>query len=161
MRLATTLVTLFCIGLLAGCVNPRGLVPGQSTEADVRSKMGTPTDTRKEPNGDRLWEYATGPVGTETYLVRMGADGKVKEVIWMLTEERFSRIIVGKTTKPEVRNLLGRPSEEDHLPTGLWWSWRFMRDGIRPGYLSVRFNPDDTVNDKIIMVDPSGDSRDQ
>ena len=162
MRPSMTLVALFCIGALAGCMNPRALVPGQSTEPDVRARMGTPTDTRVDRNGDRLWEYATGPEGTQTYLVRFGTDGRVKEVNQLLTEERFGMITVGKTTRAEVRSLLGQPSEEHQLPTtGLWWSWRIMRDGIRPGYMAVRFNPDDTVNDKIIMVDPSGDSRDQ
>ena len=161
MRLLTTLVMLSCIGLLAGCFNPRALVPGQSTEADVRDKMGKPTDTRVDPNGDRLWEFATGPEGTETYLVRMGADGKVKEVTQLLTEERFGKVVPGKTTKAEVRSLLGQPSEENSYPSGLSWSWRIRRDGVQPGYMVVRFNPDDTVNGKIIINDPSGDSRDQ
>jgi hypothetical protein len=161
MRLSTTLVTLFCIGLLAGCANPRLLVVGQSTEADVHNRMGKPTDTRVDRNGDRLLEFATGPEGFETHLVRIGADGKVKEVTQLLTEERFGTIVLGKTTKAEVRSLLGTPSEENSLPTGLHWSWRIRRGGVQPGYMVVRFNPDDTVNDKIIMIDPSGDSRDQ
>ena len=161
MRLLTTLVMLSCIVLLAGCFNPRALVPGQSTEADVRDKMGKPTDIRVDRNGDRLWEFATGPEGTETYLVRMGADGKVKEVTQLLTEERFGTVVVGKTTKAEVRSLLGQPSEENSYPSGLSWSWRIRRGGVQPGYMVVRFNPDDTVNSKIIINDPSGDSRDQ
>ena len=161
MRLLTTLVMLSCIGLLAGCFNPRALVPGQSTEADVRDKMGKPTDTRVDRDGDRLWEFATGPEGTETYLVRMGADGKVKEVTQLLTEERFGKVVQGKTTKSEVRSLLGQPSQENSYPSGLSWSWRIRRGDVQPGYMVVRFNPDDTVNEKIIINDPSGDSRDQ
>lgn len=161
MRITTTFVTLICIGLLAGCANPRLLVVGQSTEADVRNRMGKPTDIRVDRNGDRLLEFATGPEGIETHLVRIGADGKVKEVTQLLTEERFGTIVLGKTTKAEVKSLLGTPSEENSLPTGLHWSWRFYRDGIRPAYMVVRFSADDTVYDKIIMVDPSGDSRDQ
>jgi hypothetical protein len=161
MRLSATLAVLSCIGLLGGCMNPRALVPGQSTEADVSAKMGKPTDNRVDRNGDRLWEYATGPEGTQTFLVRIGTDGKVKEVIQLLTEEQFGKIVPGTTTKPEVRSLLGRPSEENEHPTGLAWSWRILRTGIQPGHMVVRFNPDNTVFEKIIIIDPSGDSRDQ
>lgn len=160
MKLSTMLIMASCIGLLAGCMNPRALVPGQSTEADVSARMGKPTDTSVDRNGDRLWEYATGPMGHETYLVRIGADGRVKDVTQLLTEEQLAKVVPGKTRKSEVRSLLGRPSEENLLPVGLTWSWFFYRDGVQPGWLVVSFNPDDTVRDKIAIVETSGDSRD-
>lgn len=159
MRLSATLVLLSCIGLLGGCANPGFLVVGQSTIADVRARMGTPTDTRVDRNGDQLWEYATGPEGLETYRVRIGADGKVKEVTRLLTEEQLAKVIPGRMTRDEVRDLLGRPSDESTYSVGLTWSWRFARVGVQPGYLVVTFNSDGTVKDKIVIIDPSGDSR--
>lgn len=158
MRVSAILVLLSCIGLIGGCANPRSLVPGQSTEADVRARAGTPTDTRVDRNGDKLWEYATGPEGLETYLVRIGADGKVKEVTQVLTEDQLDKVVPGRMTKADVRSLLGRPSDETNYRTGLTWSWRFRRSGVQPGYMVVTFNPDDTVKDKIVIIDPSGDS---
>lgn len=160
MKLSTILVCLSCIGLLGGCANPRSLVVGQSTEADARARVGKPTDTRVDRNGDQLWEYASGPEGLETYLVRIGADGKVKEVTQLLTEDQLAKVVPGKMTKADVRDLLGRPSDEATYSVGLTWSWRFKRDGVQPGYLVVSFNPDGTVKDKIVIIDPSGDSRD-
>ena len=160
MKLSTILVSLSCIGLLGGCANPRSLVVGQSTEADVRGRMGTPTDTRVDRNGDPLWEYATGPEGFETHRVRFGADGKVKEVTQLLAEDQLAKVALGTMTKDDVRGLLGRPSFEDIYMPGLTWSWRFARVGASPGYMVVIFNPDGTVKDKIIIVDPTGDSRD-
>jgi len=160
MRLTATLILLICIGLLGGCANPRSLVVGQSTEADVRAGVGKPTDTRVDKNGDKLWEYASGPLGFHTYLVRIGTDGKVKEVTQLLVEERFAKIIPGTMTKAEVTDLLGRPSDETVYGTGLTWSWRYLLGGVSPGYMVVTFNPDDTVNTKITVLDWTGDSRD-
>ena len=160
MRLSATLILLFCIGLLGACANPRSLVVGQSTEADVRAGVGKPTDTRVDKNGDKLWEYASGPVGYHTYLVRIGTDGKVKEVTQLLVEDQFKKIVPGKMTKAEVTDLLGRPGDETTYGTGLTWSWRYLLGGVSPGYMVVTFNPDGIVKDKITVLDWTGDSRD-
>jgi hypothetical protein len=158
MKLATALMMLSFAALAGGCAGPRSLVAGQSTEADVRARMGTPTDTRTESNGDKLWEYATGPEGMTTHLVRIGADGRVKEVTQLLTEERLSTIVPGKTTRAEVRALLGRPMDDTSYRSGPAWSWRFLRNGVSASYMVVAFNPDGTVRERIVIVDPSGDA---
>ena len=159
MRVSVTLVLMCCVVLLGGCSNPRSLVAGQSTIDDVRARAGKPTDTRVDRNGDQLWEYAGGPEGRETYLVRIGADGKVKVVTQLLTDDQLAKVVPGKTTKTEVRDLLGRPTEEIEYRSGLAWSWRYLRNDVSPGYLVVRFNPDGTVYERIAIIDPSGDSR--
>jgi hypothetical protein len=143
------------IGLLGGCAYPGSLVVGQSTAADARARMGAPTDTSKDRNGDELWDYATGPEGFETHRVRIGADGKVKEVTQVVTEDQLAKVIPGTMTRSDVRELLGRPAEEMTYGTGLTWSWRFKRIGLQPGFLVVSFNPDGTVKDKIVLIDPS------
>lgn len=157
MKRFVALILLSCIGLLGGCANPRSLVAGQSTEADVRARMGKPTDTRVDRNGDSIWEYSTGPQGFETYHVRIGADGKVKDVTQLLTEEQLDKVIPGKTTQTEVRHLLGRPFEEVTYLPGLTWSWRYLRTGSLPGWLVVTFNSDGTVKDKIAILEQSDD----
>lgn len=156
MKLATALTMLSLAALLGGCAS---VSPGQS-EADVRARMGAPTDTRTDSNGDKLWEYATGPEGFHTRLVRIGTDGRVKEVTELLTEENLARVIPGKTTRAEVRNMLGKPADETTYPNGLAWSWRFKRLGIAPSYMVVSFDPDGTAREKIVIVDPSGDDLD-
>jgi SmpA / OmlA family len=161
MRFSAILAFLSCVALLSGCANPGSLVAGQSTSADVRARMGTPTDTRKDRNGDELLEYATGPEGFETYLVRIGADGKVKDVTRLVTEEQLAKVAPGSMKQGEVRELLGRPSFEHVYMAGLTWTWRFKRYGVMPGYLVVTFNPDGTVKDKIAIIDPNGESRDE
>src|SRR3970282_402026 len=126
MRLSATLVLLSCIGLLAGCANPRSLVVGQSLEADARARLGSQTETRVDRNGDRLWEYATGPEGVETYVVRFGADGKVREVTQLLTDDQLAKVVPGRTTRSEVKELLGRPGGEAIYPRGMTGWWRYM-----------------------------------
>jgi hypothetical protein len=157
MKLTTALTMLSFTALLGGCAGAGSLVAGQSTETDVRARMGAPTDTRAE-GGDKLLEYATGPEGMTTHLVRIGADGRVKEVTQLLTEERFSTIVPGKTTRAEVRNLLGRPMDDTNYRAGPAWSWRFLRMGVSASYMVVAFNPDGIVRERIVIVDPSGDA---
>jgi hypothetical protein len=115
--------------------------------------MGAPGDTRVDADGDRVWEYARGGEGFHTYMVRMGPDGRLKEVTQVLTEERLARIVPGKTTRSEVRRLLGRPSFEDTYGVGLTWSWRYKKGDVQPGWLVVSFNRDDTVRDRIAIID--------
>lgn len=141
---------------IAGCAGPGNLVPHQSTLTDVRAVMGNPTDIRRAPNGDQLWEYARGPMGTETYLIRADRDGRVISVTQLLTPEQFAKIVPNRTTRAEVRELLGRPSEERQLYSGLHWSWR-VYVGPQYGYFVVRFRPDDVVLEKYLLLDPSQD----
>jgi len=155
MRLATISAVLLSIAVLAGCASPRAFAPGSSI-VDVRARVGTPTDIRFDRNGDELWEYASGPAGFETYLVRVGADGKVKDVSQILTDDQLMKIVPGTMTKADARNLLGRPSDQTFTGAGTVWSWRFARFGVQPGYLTVRFNPDNTVMERIAIIDPSG-----
>jgi hypothetical protein len=142
-------------GVLAGCASPRSFAPGSSI-VDVRARAGTPTDIRFDRNGDELWEYATGPEGTETYLVRVGLDGKVKEVTQLLTDEQLMKIVPVTMTKADVKHLLGQPSDQTFTGAGTVWSWRFKRGGVQPGYLTVRFNPDNTVMERIAIIDATG-----
>jgi hypothetical protein len=152
---------LFLCLLLAGCGTPGGLAPQQSRNVDVRAALGNPTDVRFDRNGEELWEYARGPGGYETHLVRFGADGRVKEVTQILTQERLMSVTPGTTTKPEVRHLLGRPSETSYPGTGEAWSWRYNFGGSQLGHLVVTFNPDNTVKERMTIRDASSGDRDK
>ncbi len=155
MRPWTIPILLLCV-FVAGCVSPGSFVPNRSTLMEVRARAGTPTDIRFDQNGDELWEYARGPSDFETYLIRISGGGKVTEVTQLLTQERLLSVVPGTMTKQNVRNLLGRPSDQSFLRTGEAWSWRFKFGGTQPGYLIVTFNPDNTVRDRFVTVDPSG-----
>lgn len=155
MRYSAILRAVLSAALLAGCVSPTSFAPGSSV-VEMLARAGPPTDIRFDRNGDELWEYATGPQGFETYLVRSGPDRKVKEVTQLLTDDQLMKIVPGTMTKADVRHLLGRPSEQTFTAAGTVWSWRFKRYGVAPGYLTVRFNPDNTVMERIAIIDPTG-----
>jgi len=161
MTMPKTLLLLVLAVGVAGCATPASFTPQQSTITDVRARMGSPTDIRFDRNRDELWEYATGPSGTDTYLFRFGKDGHLEAVTQLLTEEQFGKIVPKQTTKAAVRDLLGRPSDESFLRNGTSWSWH-VRIGSRDGQFVVRFGPDDIVLDKNVVFDGSrgGGARD-
>jgi SmpA/OmlA family protein len=156
MKNAAALIALLLAALVAGCGGARSLVPGQSTEADVRASMGAPKETRADANGDLIWEYPTGPEGFYNYAVRMGPDRRVKEVTQLVSEDQLEKIVVGKSTRDDVRRILGRPALETVYHVGPTWYWRHLKGGTQPGYLVVTFNPDGTVGSKISIIDMPG-----
>ena len=152
MRSSYALIMLSLVTLLGGCAGVRSIAPNQSTLAGVYASLGRPTDIRFDERGDELWEYARGPMGTETYLIRTANDGRVTAVTQLLTEAQFEKILPGKMTKTDVRDLLGRPSDQAFLHNGTSWTWRV---DLKPptGHFVVRFDANDTVVDKIILFD--------
>lgn len=160
MNIAVFSILLLAAALLAGCAGVRSLVPHQSTAAQARDRLGNPTDIRFSPDGDELWEYARGPMGTETWLLRIGRDGKVKETVQLLTVERFERVVPGKSTKPEVRDLLGRPSDQSFFDGEAVWSWRVLVSPQR-GWLHVRFTHEGVVKEKLLLLDVSAGERER
>ena len=147
--------------LLPGCMAPGDIAPDRSTGAEVRAALGIPTDVRFDRNGEELWEYARGPGGYETLLVHVGPDGKVREVTQLLTQERLMSLTPGKSGKPEVREVLGRPSDISYPRAGEAWSWRYHLGGGQSGHLVVTFNPDGTVKERMVVRDAAGGDRDK
>src|SRR5574341_2151314 len=107
MRRSVISTLMFAIAVLAGCASPGSFAPGTSI-VEVRAKAGIPTDIRFDRNGGELWDYATGPSGVETHLLRFTMDGKVKEVTQLLTDDQLMKVVPGTMTKADVRNILGR-----------------------------------------------------
>jgi len=81
-------------------------------------------------------------------------------VTQLVTEEQLEKIVIGKSSKAEVRQLLGRPAEETVYYVGPTWYWRFQRIGISPGYLVVTFDQNGTATSKIAIIDLPGDKLD-
>lgn len=152
MGLSRSVLPLVLASMLGACAAPGGIVPTQSTLSAVRASLGSPTDIRFDRNGDELWEYARGPLGTETYLIRAGKDGRVKSVTQLLTEERFGKIVPGQMTKADVRQLLGRPTDQVFLRNGTSWTW-FVALKPQLGQFVVNFDANDVVLDTFVLID--------
>jgi len=142
--------------LLAACASyqGRGLVAGQSTAADVQASMGKPAEQRPGPNGETVYYYPQLPWGHATYVARVGADGKLVAVEQRLTEDNIKKVVRGKTTMKEVRDLLGPPWEPLTRPTREIWTYpmRIPADPT-PKWFVVQMSSDGIVREAFVMDD--------
>jgi hypothetical protein len=143
---------------LWGCVSYQGLTPGISTMWDVRSTAGRPTDVRFAGDTE-IWEYATGPEGVETHVIRFSRNGVVESVDQTLTLDNIRRLVPGKTTREETRELLGRPGDINMMNGKEVWEWRFRPFGFIPEVLAVSFGGDGLVTDVARVPESIGGSR--
>jgi hypothetical protein len=155
--------TLACLGLaallLAGCAGygPGDLKPGQS-EADVRARMGEPTDKVSLPSGGTRLEYARGPMGAHTYRIELDAAGRVLGVSQILTEANFATVRRNES-KAEVRDQLGRPAEERTGWRGVGEVWSYRYDYRFECRWFQVWLVDDRVREASFAVDPNCDEK--
>jgi hypothetical protein len=145
--------------LLAGCASfdGRGLVPGQSTVAEVEKAMGRAAEKRPGANGETVYYYPHLPWGYATYAARIGGDGKLVRVEQRLTEENIGRLKPGATRADEVRDLLGPPYEPmKQARTGKEiWTYPMRIAGYpRPKWFLVHISPDGVVSETYLIDDP-------
>ena len=135
---------------LAGCASYGGssIVPGGSTETEVRATMGAPALAFDEGGGKRL-VYPRGPLGLETYMADIGPDGRVVSVANVLKDETFYQVRAGMT-KDEILRLIGPPGETMAFPRSQThaWDYRYMDTWGYRAIFSVTFNAQDVVVSK-------------
>lgn len=119
--------------LLVGCARygGRGLEPG-TTADEVRSVMGKPQRIWEDPNGGASWEYARGPAGQETFMVRLDASGRLFRIDQVLQDEFFAKIREGMSQE-DVERTLGRPYRKDRFKVKKEdvWTWRYLELNFR------------------------------
>ena len=129
--------------LAAGCaaLEPPSF-PAGTAMSQVESRMGKPRDVVKAPGGDVVWQYPNGPVGQTTYMVDFGPDQRVKSVYQALTEERFAKIVLGKTTEDDIRLLFGRPGQTMFFSrmNEEVWSYRYQTGATGNWIFNVNFD---------------------
>jgi hypothetical protein len=129
MKPLRRLVALLVLAL-AGCAGygGGGLVPGQSSADDVLRVMGLPAMQWTDADGTRQFAYPRGPMGVHTFMVYLGADGRLRRIDNVLDEEGFARVAPGMT-KEEVLRALGPPQPEWTMyfkaRDELVWEWRY------------------------------------
>ena len=146
---------------LAGCASFESLSPGTPAQ-QVQDRVGAPSDVWKSPDGSEVWEYALGPLGTQTYMVSLGPDRAVREVRQVLNDENVSRIKPGMT-RDEVRRIVGRPGTINYAEARNEevWNWRYREWGSRLMDLYVQFDrPSGAVKGVTrFQIDTGGDKR--
>ena len=144
-RVASVLLALLVPLVLAGCAaNGAKLRPGVSDEAAVRQDMGAPAETVALPGGGRALFYPRG--FRNTIRVELAPDGKVRAVEQVLDERHFDRIVTGKTTREELRAMLGPPFYVRQLSKReTVWEYRYLWASDEPWTLYVGIGPDGRV----------------
>lgn len=139
MRLFITILTVL---LLVACASyaGRGLKPGEAQFEDVIRVMGSPAMQWQNPDGSRQLAY---PRGIHTFMVDIGADGKMQKIENIMSMKTFVRIRPGMS-KSEVLRILG-PSD----PSGtayykardeLVWEWPYCDEWNERARFEVLFD---------------------
>ena len=131
--------------LAAGCAgfNASTLQPGVSTLPQIEAALGKPAMVWKNPDGTSQLAYPFGPSGTQTFMVFVGADGKLQRITGVLNEAQFGLVQAGMT-KEQVLRILG-PSGALGTQTfprtnTLAWTWLYCAPGNFQNFFNVMFD---------------------
>lgn len=135
---ATKGLLLCCVVMfLNACASYSGstLVPGQSSQADVRNLMGAPATIHagRGESWSESWEYPRGPFGRDTYMLRFSTSGVLLQIEQVLSLASISKVRIGETDREGVRRLLGRPAlVTPYGKDGELWDYAALSsDGMR------------------------------
>jgi UDP-N-acetylmuramate dehydrogenase len=97
----------------------------------------------ENPDGTSQLAYPFGPSGTQTFMVFVGADGKLQRITGVLNEAQFGLVQAGMT-KEQVLRILG-PSGALWTQTfprtnTLAWTWLYCAPGNFQNYFNVMFD---------------------
>ena len=145
------------IAVLAGCAgyDGRGLVPGQSTAADVEALMGPVAERRAGPGGEQVLWFSRQPYGRANYAARIGPDGKLIAVEQRLTVDNLKYLENGKMNEAAVHDLFGPPYKVNQFPRmqrEIWTYWMPATEEWK--VLFVQFSPDGILREYYYMDDP-------
>jgi len=140
---------------VAGCALPPP-APGTG-EADLRQRWGAPTDTHVLPDGGRRLEYATGPMGRSTWMIDLGADGRVRQARQVLSPESLWALPVGTLDRQALRRELGRPGEVRGVHGGgETWFWRYETNDCL--WLAASIDREGRFTGGALLPDPACDA---
>lgn len=118
------------------------LTPGRDNLADVQRVMGEPALRWQEADGSLQLSYPPRSAGPQSYMVKIGADGKLKSLYNALDPQNLALIQPGMT-KEQVLRILGPsdPALTIHFErrNELAWDWVFQ-DGGEPAHFIVLFD---------------------
>lgn len=145
-----TALFLFASVLTLAACNPDGspqqqlgedrIAVGVSTEGEVRIIYGSPSMVWEEEGGARTLEFVKGPAGHRTFMIQIGADGKVKAVEQVLKPATFVKVVQGMS-EDQVRRLLGKPGKKEPyaLSKEVAWFYRYL-EGTESRLFVVQFD---------------------
>lgn len=154
-----SILALSIAAALAGCagMGGRNLIPGQSTAAEVEAKWGPAAEKHTHPDGETVYYYPQLPWGRVTYAARIGVDGRLIAIEQRLTEENIAKVVRGRSSASEVRDLLGppfQPTRVERMQRDIWtYPMRIPADPT-PKWFLVQLSLDGIVRETYLMDDP-------
>jgi outer membrane protein assembly factor BamE (lipoprotein component of BamABCDE complex) len=142
------------LALLAACA-AQSLRPGMS-EAEVRAALGKPALELPEAGGGRTLVYPTGPLGMQTHMAHLGADGRLTAYDQVLRDERFHAIRQGMTSE-ELLRYIGPPFQKTRFANlkQTAWDYRFRDTWGYTAILSVMLDDNNVVAGRVTQrIDP-------
>src|SRR5688500_5794664 len=132
-----------------------GLVPGQSTAADVEARMGPAADKRPAPGGETVYYYPRLPWGYATYAARIGPHGVLVALEQRLTIENAAQLRPGVTRAEDVLDLLGPPFEPLRALEREIWTYPMRVPGYpTPRWFLVQLSSDGLLRETYFIDDP-------
>ena len=136
----------------AACASYGGssLNPGTSTESQVRSTMGAPAVEFGNADGTRDLFYPRGPVGTDTFRVKVGPDGVLRDIRNVLTDDTFSAVTPG-LTEQDILRMIGPPGKTMPFSATAThaWDYRYVDTWGYYAIFSVTFDARGIVLSKV------------
>ena len=130
---------------LAACASyqGRGLQPGVATLPEVLAAMGEPAMRWQDTDGSLQLSYPRGPEGPYSFMVHLGADGRLKRIDNVLNDTYFARIVPGsdqafvlRTLGPSTPQWAAYFKARDELV----WEWLFCDGGGSLARFDVLFD---------------------
>lgn len=125
VKTVTRVIAATALACAGGCANFSAIAPGDSAQS-ITDRVGKPVTVWKNGDGSELWQYPQGYYATQTFMVTLGPDRRVRDVHQALSEEYFSQVQAGMS-RDDVYRLLGRPREVWYFPPRdeEVWVWRY------------------------------------
>jgi len=141
--------------LLAACASPLSLKPGTSIE-EARSTLGRPTAEIRLPDGGTRLQYSGQPNYQSVVNADFDAQGRLRIVEEMMTDESFARVRAGKDTQADVLRDFGRPAETFHyrLSNETAFMYRYLTYGGFKAAMFIFFEPSGVVKRTETGLDP-------
>ena len=141
--------------LLAACATPLSLKPGTSI-AEARSAFGRPTAEIKLPDGGSRLQYSGQPFSQSVLNADFDAQGRLRIVEEMMTDEAFGRVRAGKDTQADVLLDFGAPADTFlfRLSNESAFMYRYYTHGGFKAAMFIYFDPAGVVKRTETGLDP-------
>lgn len=144
--------------ILSACASYSGssLEPGTDTLDTVIRVMGEPAMRWQDADGSIQLSYPRGPSSPESFMVKLGKDGKLQSIKNVLVPEVTRQISAGMT-KDEVLRLIGPPENGWTIyfkaRDELVWDWRYQESSELAHFVVLFDATRGTVRSSMVIID--------